>query len=71
MANMSDMFFIAAAVAMVILLGVLGFGIVNLVFTGEKARSRSNQLMRLRVAVQFVAVLLLLGGLWISQNMPA
>lgn len=67
---MSDMIFIAAAVSMALLIGVLGYGIVNLVFTGEKARSRSNQLMRLRVAVQFVAVLLLLAGLWVSQNMP-
>jgi predicted cation transporter len=38
---------------------VLLFGVVNLVRTDKDARSRSNQLMRLRVAVQFVAIILL------------
>lgn len=38
---------------------VLAFGIVNLVRTDDKARSRSNKLMRLRVLVQFIAIILL------------
>lgn len=38
---------------------VLAFGIVNLVRTDAKARSRSNKLMRLRVLVQFIAIILL------------
>ena len=36
--------------AMAAVLVVLGFGIFQLARTGEKARSRSNQLMRLRVS---------------------
>jgi hypothetical protein len=38
---------------------VLAFGIVNLVRTDGQARSRSNKLMRLRVLVQFIAIILL------------
>ncbi len=38
---------------------VLAFGIVNLVRTDSQARSRSNKLMRLRVLVQFIAIILL------------
>jgi len=38
---------------------VLAFGVVNLIRTNEQARSRSNKLMRMRVLIQFVAILLL------------
>eukprot|EP01038_Epipyxis_sp_PR26KG_P007144 gene7144-9747_t len=46
---------IAIFVAMAAVLTVLVAGIANLAITGDKARSRSNQLMRLRVLVQFIA----------------
>ncbi len=55
---------IAMAVALVAVLAVLLAGIVNLTRTGPEARSRSNKLMRLRVLVQFVAVIVLMAGLW-------
>lgn len=38
---------------------VLAFGVFNLVRTDSQARSRSNKLMRLRVVVQFIAVILI------------
>lgn len=38
---------------------VLTLGVVNLVRTDSKARSRSNHLMRLRVLVQFIAIIVL------------
>jgi hypothetical protein len=47
---------------------VLIAGIVNLSLTGDKARSRSNQLMRLRVLVQFIAVILLMAGFWLKTR---
>lgn len=50
---------LALYVVIGILFLVLAAGVVNLVRTDDKARSRSNQLMRLRVAVQFVAVLII------------
>ena len=46
-----------AAVAAVFI--VLAVGVFNLTRTDSKAVSRSNHLMRLRVLVQFIAVILL------------
>jgi NADH:ubiquinone oxidoreductase subunit 6 (subunit J) len=59
---------IAIFVAMAAVLTVLVAGIANLAITGDKARSRSNQLMRLRVLVQFIAVILLMIGLWLKTR---
>lgn len=42
----------------------LGFGIHSLYQTGPEARSRSNKLMRLRVALQALAIVLLVAGMW-------
>ena len=59
---------IAIFVAMAAVLVVLVIGIANLAVTGDKARSRSNQLMRLRVLVQFIAVMLLMVGFWLKSR---
>jgi len=59
---------IAIFVAMAAVLTVLVAGIANLAITGDKARSRSNQLMRLRVLVQFIAVVLLMIGFWLKTR---
>ena len=59
---------IAIFAAMGLVLIVLVAGIVNLALNGDKARSRSNQLMRLRVIVQFIAVLLLMVGFWLKTH---
>lgn len=42
----------------------LALGLYALYRGGEYARSRSNKIMRLRVALQAVAVVLLLIGFW-------
>jgi hypothetical protein len=42
----------------------LGFGVYSLYRGGDFARSNSNKLMRLRIILQAVAVLLLMGGMW-------
>lgn len=42
----------------------LGFGIYSLFRGGDFARSHSNKLMRLRVALQALAVVLLALGMW-------
>jgi hypothetical protein len=59
---------IAIFLAMAAVLVVLVIGIANLAMTGDKARSRSNQLMRLRVLVQFIAVVLLMVGFWLKSR---
>ena len=51
----------ALYVSIAALFVVLAVGIANLLRTDANSRSRSNKLMRLRVAVQFVAILLLVG----------
>lgn len=51
-----------------IVLAVLVFGIINLGITGDKARSRSNKLMRLRVIAQFAVVILLVIGFWLKAQ---
>ncbi len=47
---------------------ILIIGIVNLASTSEKAKSRSNKLMRLRVIAQFIAVVLLMIGFWLKTR---
>ena len=47
---------------MAAVVGVLIFGIVNLYKSDEKSRSRSNKLMRLRVVLQFAAILIIVPG---------
>lgn len=42
----------------------LALGIRSLYREGAEARSRSNKLMRLRVALQAVAIVLLCVGMW-------
>ena len=54
--------------AMALVLVVLIVGIINLAFKGDKARSRSNQLMRLRVITQFIAIILLMVGFWFKTR---
>jgi len=49
----------AIFIAIALVVAVLVAGVINLAFSGDKAKSRSNQLMRLRVIVQFVAVVLI------------
>jgi FtsH-binding integral membrane protein len=60
---------IAIFVAMGLVLAALVAGIVNLSMTSDKARSRSNQLMRLRVLAQFLAVVLLMVGFWLKTRL--
>jgi hypothetical protein len=43
---------------------VLAAGVINLIRTDENARTRSNKLMRLRVAVQAVVIALLVALGW-------
>jgi len=59
-----DAFDIAVPVALLAVFLTLCVGIFSLFRGGEFARSHSNKLMRLRVVLQFVAVLVLLGAFW-------
>ncbi|WP_300530817.1 twin transmembrane helix small protein [Maricaulis sp.] len=56
-------------IAMLAVVVVLVFGIVNLYRTGDKARSTSNKLMRLRVGLQFAAVLIIVAIYYVKEQM--
>ena len=55
-------------IAMLAVVVVLITGIVNLYRGDEKARSRSNKLMRLRVVLQFSAILLIVAIYFAKQQ---
>ena len=57
---------IALYCAMALLLIILAMGIINLVRSDPQQASRSNKLMRLRVLVQFVAVIILVAVGFVS-----
>ena len=57
---------VALYVAMAIVFIILVLGLVNLFSKSDKQRSRSNQLMRMRVLAQFVAVMILVALGWAS-----
>jgi len=59
-----DLLNILIFAVMAALLLVLAAGLFALFRGGDFGRSYSNKLMRLRVLVQFVAILLLAGVLW-------
>jgi hypothetical protein len=60
-----DAFFdVALPVALVAVFATLCVGVYSLFRGGDFARTYSNKLMRLRVVLQFVAVLVLMAALW-------
>lgn len=56
-----DFLILAAVLAVAV---TLALGLRQLYKDGPQARSRSNKLMRLRVALQALAVILLVAGMW-------
>lgn len=61
---MGDVLNILILLAIAAVAVTLGFGIYSLYRGGDYARSNSNRLMRLRVALQALAVVLLCVGMW-------
>ena len=61
---MENVFTVLILLAIAAVSVTLGFGIYSLYRGGDYARSNSNRLMRLRVALQATAVVLLMLGLW-------
>ncbi len=61
---MRDIFSILIPLALLAVTATLGFGLYSLFRGGEHGRSRSNKLMRLRVLMQFIAVIVLVAAFW-------
>ena len=62
---LQDPLFIALAIACLAVVAVLLFGIGAFAKGGEFNKKYANKAMRLRIAAQFVAVLLILLFVWI------
>lgn len=61
---MQALFHVLVPLSLAAVLITLGFGIFALFRGGDFGRSYSNKLMRLRVLLQFVAVLVLMAAFW-------
>jgi hypothetical protein len=67
---MRDVFSLLIPLALAAVAITLGFGIYSLFRGGDFARSHSNKLMRLRVALQFAAILILVGAVYWRSAHP-
>lgn len=61
---MTDLFDILIPAALLAVAVTLAFGIYALFRGGDFGRSYSNKLMRLRVVMQAIAVVVLMGAVW-------
>ncbi len=64
----SDPLFYVVVAACLAVLGVLLFGIYTFSRGGEFNKKYANKIMRLRILLQFVAVLLILAFVYISRR---
>jgi hypothetical protein len=65
---MQKLFDILVPLSLLAVLATLGVGIYALFRGGDFGRSYSNKLMRLRVLLQFIAVLILCAGMWVKAH---
>lgn len=66
---MSSVFSYLIPAALLAVFAILCFGIYALFRGGEYGRTWSNRMMRLRVAAQFVAVLILVAAMWFKDHL--
>jgi hypothetical protein len=64
----SDPLVIFAAIACLVVLGILLFGIGSFARGGEFNRRNANKIMRWRLAAQFIAVVLIAGFAWLGAR---
>lgn len=60
-----DPLFIIAAISVFVVLGILLFGIGSFAKGGDFNRKYANKAMRARLLAQFIAVILILGFVWL------
>jgi drug/metabolite transporter (DMT)-like permease len=65
---MRDVLQVLLAIALVAVAATLAMGFYSLFRGGTFARTWSNKLMRLRVALQFTAILILAAVFWLNQT---
>jgi hypothetical protein len=64
---MRDFLFVLLGVVLVAVAATLALGFYSLFRGGEFARTWSNRLMRLRVILQFTAIVVLAAVVWLAQ----
>jgi hypothetical protein len=64
----SDPLFVFAAIACLVVLGILLFGIGTFAKGGEFNKRNANRIMRWRLGVQFVAVVLIVAFAWLRAR---
>ncbi|MES2914190.1 MAG: twin transmembrane helix small protein [Pseudomonadota bacterium] len=65
---LSDPLFIFAAIACLVVLGILLFGIGTFAKGGEFNKRYANRIMRWRIGAQFVAVVLIVAFAWLQSR---
>jgi hypothetical protein len=63
-----DPLFILVAIATLVVLGILIFGVGSFARGGEFNRRNANRIMRWRLGAQFIAVLLIVGFAWLRSG---
>ena len=64
----NDPLFLIVALAVLVVLGILMFGIGGFARGGEFNKKHANKVMRWRIAAQFVAVMLILLFVWLRGS---
>lgn len=64
----NDPLFVLAAVASLVVAGILIFGIASFARGGEFNKRNGNRIMRWRLYAQFAAVLLIAGFAWLRAR---
>ena len=65
---MHGVFLVSLILALAAVTGALGFGIYALFRGGDFGRTWSNRLMRLRVLLQFVAIVIIVAGVLVLRH---
>lgn len=65
---LSDPLFIFGAIACLVVLGILLFGIGTFAKGGEFNKRNANRIMRWRLGVQFIAVVLIAAFAWLRAR---
>lgn len=65
---MNTLFDILIPLSLACVLGALAFGIYALFRGGDFGRTYSNKLMRLRVLLQFIAIVILVAAFWWKRS---
>ena len=65
---LQDPLFIVTAIAALVVLAILMFGVASFARGGDFNRRNANKIMRWRLGAQFVAVILIVAFAWIRHG---